>query len=814
MIASSPSESTPVSRVDPQTDTPGGDPPNASLDLLTYDLNEVEEQAVPSTQEEAATVEVNNNAHIPDVPPDPIYPSFYPDSLPDVGNLLELRDLADTFKSKTDPDWLPDELLNDLEKWFPATHDSSYDASGDRVYNSAAFQAKVGAFFVPRRVFASYAQFCAAGKVLLKAWAVEPTHAAKSLNCFYSQPYKRQSTSQGVRIPTASSPKEVLCPFRIRYTFVHSNAIRLAKNEYPNILKPVRITQMCLDHSCELGVRSARFAKSKSKMNVPSAEGFNFFVLQMRQRPHMDANQVRAALSMAYPHYVSISPQMASNLRRKAIQVIAQGIDTRDIDPIAFLRPSNIGPVAANSYNLEDTATTRHNFGTLLEGCLQNSDSTWRALAFLQNCKVKLPGFDFDLQKEPDGRPIFISWMFPENRVNLLRFGDIMFLDMRMSTVNKMGFPYYALTMIDQNRRPTVGLECLVCRESLDNYRRGLFSAQRLEPRWKISGLRIMCADQFMQQSLLHDVGIGESCLLRGDPHHLNGAANAVFKNTFGPKYFPLITGNLSKMLQSSEKDQWERNYRHARLVLQNDPEKVSALDKIYEKPAYYAGYHIASIPGNFGIIGSTPAEQNHASIQASFNGTTIMEFHDQMKMHFERQQKIIRERHSLSDAWTVRQVIQLKNSSEPHKTIETDGRAVLDRLPFKEYLLKQIAKSRFLTKVETENGHTIFPNDRSREEAKSEGKAFTIEAGGRCGCLWRNSYLAQCSHELYVDRQFHASKWNQRHYNNKYYRANIVMAPTDTNNPPGDTDEATDNQVDFRQVPVVSYCNSLSECS
>jgi hypothetical protein len=132
MMASSPLDSTPV----------------------TYDLNEVEEQAVPSTQEEAATVEVNNNTHITDEPPDPIYPSFYPDSFLDVGNLLELRDLADTFKSKTDPDWLPHELLNDLEKWFPATGDSSYGASGDRVYNTAAFQAKVGAFFVPRRVFA------------------------------------------------------------------------------------------------------------------------------------------------------------------------------------------------------------------------------------------------------------------------------------------------------------------------------------------------------------------------------------------------------------------------------------------------------------------------------------------------------------------------------------------------------------------------------------------------------------------------------------------------------------------------------------
>jgi hypothetical protein len=145
-------------------------------------------------------------------------------------------------------------------------------------------------------------------------------------------------------------------------------------------------------------------------------------------------------------------------------------------------------------------------------------------------------------------------------------------------------------------------------------------------------------ADQFLKESLLEDLGISDTCTLWGDPHHLNGAADPVFKETFGPIFPPQITGNLSQMLQSPHKDQWERNYLHARTILRTDPEKIAALDKIYSNPSYYAGYYIAALPRNFGVISSTPAEQNHSSIWAAFRGTTSMEMEQQVKIHFERQ--------------------------------------------------------------------------------------------------------------------------------------------------------------------------------
>jgi hypothetical protein len=85
-------------------------------------------------------------------------------------------------------------------------------------------------------------------------------------------------------------------------------------------------------------------------------------------------------------------------------------------------------------------------------------------------------------------------------------------------------------------------------------------------------------------------------------------------------------------------------------------------------------------------------------------------------------------ERQALSNLWTVRQAYKVQNGDEPHNGIEIKGRKVLDRLPFTEYLLKQIAKSKYLTKEESGDEFVVYPNDRTLAEAEQEGRAFIIK--------------------------------------------------------------------------------------
>jgi hypothetical protein len=69
-------------------------------------------------------------------------------------------------------------------------------------------------------------------------------HGAKSLSCFYSKLYERKKVASGLR-EVVLSLKELDYPFQIRYSFVNTNkGIIAAGNKYPDILKPVKITNV------------------------------------------------------------------------------------------------------------------------------------------------------------------------------------------------------------------------------------------------------------------------------------------------------------------------------------------------------------------------------------------------------------------------------------------------------------------------------------------------------------------------------------------------------------------------------------------
>jgi hypothetical protein len=104
------------------------------------------------------------------------YPHFWPKELPQLNPNSDLEELASEFKKKKAEDWLTEDLILQKESAFPCEEDITTTTSdGDRI---------VGKVFVKGRVFAKYCQFDECGKFLLGVWAVQASHAAKSLHCF------------------------------------------------------------------------------------------------------------------------------------------------------------------------------------------------------------------------------------------------------------------------------------------------------------------------------------------------------------------------------------------------------------------------------------------------------------------------------------------------------------------------------------------------------------------------------------------------------------------------------------------------------
>ena len=144
-----------------------------------------------------------------------------------------------------------------------------------------------------------------------------------------------------------------------------------------------------------------------------------------------------------------------------------------------------------------------------------------------------MPGFDFRIKLDNmTKRPIALVFMTADNRKNLLRYPHIIFTDAQNREHNRFGWPYIALVVKDKDMKVATTCEALTITEDHDMYSWILRSQADMEPRWKLSDIKIIFADQRITQKLLNTLKIEDSCLLRGDYYHL-------MKEVFpGPEYF------------------------------------------------------------------------------------------------------------------------------------------------------------------------------------------------------------------------------------------------------------------------------------
>ena len=94
-------------------------------------------------------------------------------------------------------------------------------------------------------------------------------------------------------------------------------------------------------------------------------------------------------------------------------------------------------------------------------------------------------------------------------------------------------------------------------------------------------------------------------------------------------------------MLLSTTKSEWNIVFNSASELLVDLPTKLELLNKIHNNPSYYAGYITRLIVGNLSCNGSTPVEQNHASI-VSFKGEHMLtSVCEHIQSLLERQQQL-----------------------------------------------------------------------------------------------------------------------------------------------------------------------------
>jgi hypothetical protein len=101
----------------------------------------------------------------------------------------------------------------------------------------------------------------------------------------------------------------------------------------------------------------------------------------------------------------------------------------------------------------------------------------------------------------------------------------------------------------------------------------------------------------------------------------------------------------LETMLKSTTEAEYTNAFEAALMVVAYEPSKRSYLESIYNDHEYYGGFFLLHTLGNLGLLGSVPAEQNHASIVAHLGEGASWEISQHIQHLMNHQKELTKQR-------------------------------------------------------------------------------------------------------------------------------------------------------------------------
>jgi hypothetical protein len=725
------------------------------------EIIEVAELAAHVQQPLAASNDILSN--------DTIYVPNYRDVTVDsavAASNSQAYDDARVFLSRQN--WITRDLLAHVEQFYPEPGDIT---PGSGIRNLEAFKTACSILFSEGRIYASSQQLSQVVTLFLDKWSAKSVMLGKKIACFYHKPQKNKVLSQSEKKYSVQTSKKVLvqCPFHISYSPL--NFVKRMK--LPLIFHHVKITTTNFTHTCELSPTYLRQAKKSSgcciSLDMPS---LTTALELLRHNPNTSSTYIRTFLTKALPTWHALDSVFISNFRKRAAHYWTQ----HDNNPNHHISVEEAEMLTSRSTADEtldfDDPVVANNYKQLLSRVMQESSAPWKVRKFLEECQSNTPGFAYIISTDCDGKPSCITWTTPRMRRDIIRFGDVLFLDAQMRQYNTAGFPYASIVMINDENNICTGCETLYIEESTAGYTQMIRNMATMEVRWSPSNVRFVFGDLKIRPKLLLDTGM-VNAQLRGDNWHL---LNEVWpkRESFGHSY-QSIAPFLRTMLESKTIRDWDLGYSSAKIILQTDPEKVSKLDDIYQNPSYYAGYKLCEADGSLGRQGDSHAEQNHASIVAYIGKGGTFDLAEQVEKLMERHQAKVRQRMNNDADLTIR-INKFTSQFRTHqdKTNDANAHAHLSSYAYKTFFTQSFQHSRRLQKREKETGEYMVWQANIPESEIDQDKVYHLSKNNRCQCLKRKQMLIQCGHELSVFG-FAFNDWDTRWMNDRTFCREVL---------------------------------------
>jgi hypothetical protein len=307
------------------------------------------------------------------------------------------------------------------------------------------------------------------------------------------------------------------CPFQIRFNYIGYQI----NDKKPLTFYHVKITYVNVEHTCKLSTLSHRTALQKGGHLKLDLSKLQTLLLLLREKPRLvDTRTLRPCLEKHLPHYKGVSAKFVCNFRRRVFAYWARTAKDEELTMEEAQNLASANTTAADDLIDMDDPIIRLNVGNMLRKIMQDSTS-WKANRFLETLQKTIRGFVFSVRFDSQGLPDAFLYMTPWMQKDLNCFGDIIFLDAQCRQFNSSGFPYISPILHDLEGKIAQEVESIVIEESHETYTWALTEMERLEPRFRFDQISLIFADMGITKTLLHQLSIENTCVLRGDYWHL-----------------------------------------------------------------------------------------------------------------------------------------------------------------------------------------------------------------------------------------------------------------------------------------------------
>ena len=697
-------------------------------------------------------------------------------------NIEQLIELSMAETPIMNSQWITDDLLDELNILRP---EPTTDISPDGNRDVAALAKKCESFFYADRRFCSVRQLEATLQEFSNSWGFTCSRHGMSFLCHYAPPRQKKESQGGADLvlvdskstskprTTCESVKEkVQCPFSIKFNFITvKKSLRDWMFDSDGKIKhkdcyPVKVTFCNYDHTCSPGVDSQRYAMKRSGSGTLNIEALQEMINLLREAGGaLDNRLLRSMLKNVLPGHIALDDQYLRNFKKRMMRyVMDPSLISRRKQELDRLIHGQA--IAADEVSTFDECVMGDNLRQLMIGQLTSKGSMWNVESYLIRCTKQLSGFDYRIWRSDEGRPLGIVWMTEMMKKRLLRFGTVLFVDYMKRKYNKESWPYCGPVILDGNNEIGVVGESLNLSESLDGYFFVLSSIFEMVPEFERSSVKLIFADDFINDSVLERLGM-TTTILRADLWHLTHEQL--------PKYFGgfwnTIEEPMTRMLYSGSQGEWETAFTDVLGRVQQHPEYSMYIKKIYDSPQRYSKFMLQKVEGNLDRVGSSHVEQNHSSVVSALGNGASWKLEDQVHKLLLRQDTLQRSKNDN----------RLKYEMQHCRYVSSEGAKNADDRTARECLTEWAynnlwMKSSYRHSTHLEAKYDPASNEhkvRDRSKPWDDTSCISIQpATERCTCNKRVAFEFQCGHEYIIDGRFRKDKYHLRWFSTKAYEA------------------------------------------